>query len=162
MSMPPDMAGMTVACAHCKQPFQIPEIAPAVFAEQIPEGPRRRSAGRPPGSNPWVWLAIGLPCAGVLIALLFVWRGSGLTKSLEKGQLVTLYQEIKNGMTAEEAEKRVQALLAKVPGQLKEPYETGEEDEQTYQKVFEKGKVRIVLFLNRVTNQVVNKHKDGF
>jgi len=161
MSVPPGMEGMTVACAHCKRPFQVPDIAPSVFAQQIPEGPRRRSVGRPPGSNPWIWLAIGLPCAGILVALLFVWRGSGLTKSLEKGQLITMYEEITNGLPAEEAEKRVRALLAKVPGELKER-EDGEEDEPNFQKVFEKGQVKIILFINRGSNQVVQKVKLGF
>src|SRR5204863_2891587 len=95
MSVPPGMEGMTVACAHCKRPFQVPDLAPSVFAQQIPEGPRRRSVGRPPGSNPWIWLAIGLPCIGILLALLFLWKGSD--KDLKQGQLLQMYEAIEKG-----------------------------------------------------------------
>jgi len=159
MNVPPGMDGMTVACAHCKRPFQVPDIAPSVFSQQIPDGPRRRSVGRSPGSNPWIWLAIGLPCAGVLIALLFVWKGSD--RDLKQGQLLQLYQDIKPGMESEDAEKRVRALMAKVNGDLKVE-EPEEDDTQQFQKIFEKGNVRIILFINRGTNKLVHSKKFGF
>lgn len=160
MSMPDGMAGVTVACPHCKQPFKLPDIAPAEFANLTGGAPRPR-VKTSAGSNPLIWVFIALPIIGVVLAVLVLSKGSRWAKSLDKGRLLSLYDGINNGMDADEAEKRIRAFMDEIPGELK-GFEAGNDDDTTIQRIFEKGSVRIVLFVNRGNNQVITKTKSGF
>jgi hypothetical protein len=168
MNLPGHLAGMTVACPHCKKPFQVPSMSPQAEAVLNPEefnAPRpRRSLDSGPGMSRWLWIILGTACAGALIAVIaFLPSRGGMKDDLKKARVKQLYERIKQGTRGSDAIKYAKEVMAELPGDSGElKYDEPSEEDGKFLHVFEKGPYRIIISINATTDQVVLYDKKGF